>query len=128
MNGIRLFTLSIATFLSCPALAATPARVTVDDLLGEWSAEGSGLEEVYSCDAPVRIRVKTDAGLALVVAAPDWTSTLQKRDGKDAKAELYDPADGKTRIVVEWYIEETLLFTFSGGRFDGKSLVMAPCY
>lgn len=128
MNGIRLFALSIAAFLSCPALAETPARVSVDDLLGDWSAEGAGLEEVYSCDAPVRIGVKTDAGLALVVTAPDWTNTLQKRDGKDGKTELYDPADGKTRIVVEWYLEETLLFTFSGGRFDGKALVMAPCY
>ena len=128
MNGIRLLTLTVATFLICPAKAAAPARVTVDDLLGEWSAEGSGLEEVYSCDAPVHIGVKTDAGLAVVIAAPDWTSTLQKRDGKDGKAELYDSATGETRITVERYIEETFLFSFSGGRFDGKSLVMAPCY
>lgn len=128
MNWMRYFTLSIATILSSSASAAPPARVTIDDLLGEWSAEGSGLEEVYSCDAPVRINIKPDAGLAMVITAPDWSSTLQERDGKDGKTELYDPVTGKTRITVEAYIEGTLLFAFSGGRFDGKALVMAPCY
>lgn len=128
MNGMRLLTLSIAAFLSSSASAVTPARVTVDDLLGEWSAEGPGLEEVYSCDAPVRIGIKPDAGLAMVITAPDWSSTLQKQDGKDGKAELYDPVTGKTRITVEAYMEGTFLFAFTGGRFDGKALVMAPCY
>lgn len=128
MKLVRAFFLASAAFLCSPALAAAVSPLTVDDLLGEWSAEGAGLDEVYSCDAPVRINVKTDADLAVAIAAPDWASTLKKREGPNGQAELYDPETGATRITVKKYIEDTLLFTFVGGRFDGKSLVLAPCY
>lgn len=117
-----------AAVLSSPALAEGTARLTLDDIVGDWSAEDLSLSEVYSCDTPVRISFTTEPSLALVITAPDWTSTLQKRDGKNGQIELYDSKTGTTRITAERYMEEVLLFSFNGGRFNGKALAMAPCY
>lgn len=128
MKILRPVLFAVATFLCSPAFAEDTARLTIDDLVGDWSAEDGGLKEIYSCDAPVSIHVTVDPGLALVVTAPDWTSVLKNREGQNGQIELYDPKTGATRITVERYMEDVLLFSFHSGRFEGKALAMAPCY
>ncbi len=121
----------VAAFLGSPVLAADTTSLRIDDLLGDWSADDINLDEVYSCDAPVRVHVTPGSGLTVVVAAPDWTSTLKYREGKNGAVELYDPGTGATRIEAVKYKEgdlEILQFAFTGGRLDGDALALAPCY